>query len=212
MATVDQRVVEMKFDNSQFEAGVKQTITSLDELKTALNLNSATTGINSLQNAFDSIKLDNISSKVDSLADRFSNLGIVGMTAIQNITNKVTDLATSKLSSILGQISSGGWSRASSIAQSRFTLSGLFGDEVYDAVEGTTKVEEAFNNASEAVDGTAYSLSSAVSVASQLAASGVEVGDEMETVLKSISGVAAMTGDTYDSIGNIYTTVAGNGR
>lgn len=212
MATVDQRVVEMKFDNTQFEAGVKQTITSLDELKTALNLNTATTGINTLQGAFDSFKIDNIQNSLDQLTNRFSTLGIVGMTAIQNITNKLTDLATNKISSAIGQIKSGGWSRASSIAQSRFTLTGLLGDEVYDTTTGLTKVEEAFNNASDAVDGTAYSLSSAVSVASQLAASGVEVGDEMSTVLKSISGVAAMTGDTYDSIGNIYTTVAGNGR
>ena len=104
--TIDQKVVEMKFDNTQFEAGVKQTITSLDELKTALNLNTATTGINTLQGAFDSFKIDNIQNSLDELTSRFSTLGIVGMTAIQNITNKLTDLATNKISSVIGQIKS----------------------------------------------------------------------------------------------------------
>ena len=212
MATVDQRVVEMKFDNAQFEQGVKQTISSLEQLKTALNLNTATTGLSALQSSFDSFKLDNIQNSVDTLTNKFSTLGIVGMTAVQNITNKVIDFASNKVSSAFNQIVTGGWSRASNIAQSRFTLKGLFGDEMYDVANGITKVEEAFNNASDAVDGTAYSLDSAVSVASQLSASGVEVGEQMSQVLKSISGVAAMTGDTYDGIGNIYTTVAGNGR
>ena len=31
--TIDERVVEMRFDNSQFEAGVKTSLSTLDKLK-----------------------------------------------------------------------------------------------------------------------------------------------------------------------------------
>ena len=199
---VDNRVVNMQFNNEQFEAGVKQTLSSLEELKESLKFNTSLTGINTLSNAISSFSIANISDQIDTLTDRFSTLGIVGMTAIQNITNKVMDFATSKVSSTLGQITSGGWSRASSIAQSRFTLEGLFEGDM-------DKVTAAFDSASEAVDNTAYSLDSAVSAASQLAASGVEVGDEMTNTLKGIAGTAAMTGDSFDSIANIFTTVDG---
>ena len=202
---VDNRVVNMQFNNEQFEAGVKQTLSSLEELKESLKFNTSLTGINAISNAISTFSIANISDQIETLTDRFSTLGIVGMTAIQNITNKVMDFATSKVSSTLGQITSGGWSRASSIAQSRFTLEGLFEGDM-------DKVTAAFDSASEAVDNTAYSLDSAVSAASQLAASGVEVGDEMTNTLKGIAGTAAMTGDSFDSIANIFTTVAGNGR
>ena len=201
---VDERVVKMSFDNAQFEAGVKQTLTSLEELKQSLNFNNSLTGVQALSSAFNSFSLANITTQLDALTSRFSTLGIVGMTAIENITNKVLNFTTSKIQSTIGQISTGGWARASSIAQARFTLQGLLNDE--------EKVKEAFDSASSAVDGTAYSLNAAVSVASQLAASGIDVGEEMENTLKGIAGTAAMTGDSFESIGNIFTTVAGNGR
>ena len=202
---VDNRVVNMQFNNEQFEAGVKQTLSSLEELKESLKFNTSLTGINAISNAISTFSIANISDQIETLTDRFSTLGIVGMTAIQNITNKVMNFATSKVTSTLNQITTGGWNRASSIAQSRFTLEGLFEGDM-------DKVTAAFDSASEAVDGTAYSLDSAVSAASQLAASGVEVGDEMTDTLKGIAGTAAMTGDSFDSIANIFTTVAGNGR
>lgn len=201
---VDERVVKMTFDNAQFESGVKQTLTSLEELKQSLNFNNSLTGIQAVSSAFNSFSLANVTTQLDALTSRFSTLGIVGMTAIENITNKVLNFTTSKIQSTIGQISTGGWARASSIAQARFTLQGLLNDE--------GKVKEAFDSASSAVDGTAYSLNAAVSVASQLAASGIDVGEEMENTLKGIAGTAAMTGDSFESIGNIFTTVAGNGR
>ena len=201
---VDERVVKMSFDNAQFEAGVKQTLTSLEELKQSLKFNNSLTGIQALSSAFNSFSLANITTQLDALTSRFSTLGIAGMTAIENITNKVLNFTASKIQGTIGQISTGGWARASSIAQARFTLQGLLNDE--------EKVKEAFDSASSAVDGTAYSLNAAVSVASQLAASGIDVGEEMENTLKGIAGTAAMTGDSFESIGNIFTTVAGNGR
>ena len=201
---VDNRVVNLEFNNAQFEAGVKQTLGSLEELKKSLQFNNAMTGITTLSSAFNSFSLSNISSQVSDLSNKFSALGIVGVTALQNITNKVMNIATGKISSVIGQITSGGWGRASSIAQARFTLQGLLKD--------TKLVEQAFQSASDAVDGTAYSLDSAVSVASQLAASGVDVGEDMKNTLLAIGGTAAMTGAQFDEIGSIFTTVAGQGK
>lgn len=201
---VDERVVKMTFDNAQFEAGVKQTLTSLEELKQSLNFNNSLTGIQAVSSAFNSFSLANITTQLDALTSRFSTLGIVGMTAIENITNKVLNFTTSKIQSTIGQISTGGWARASSIAQARFTLQGMLKD--------TEKVEEAFASAQSAVDGTAYSLDSAVSAASQLATTGIGTGAEMENTLKSIAGVAAMTGGSFDDIANIFVDVSSAGR
>ena len=39
--TIDSRVVEMQFDNKQFESNVKTSMSTLDKLKQSLNLTGA---------------------------------------------------------------------------------------------------------------------------------------------------------------------------
>ena len=184
--TVDNRVVEMTFDNKQFEQGIQQTITSLDNLKEALQFNTQVTGINTLQQHFNNFSLGNIESAVEGLSNRFSTLGIIGMNVIGNLTNKAMGLASKIEQMTLGQITSGGKARAQKVADARFQLEGLFSK--YE--DGAKRVESAFDSASKAVDGTAYGLDAAVSTASQLATSGVELGDQMDTALRSIAGTA----------------------
>lgn len=79
---------------------------------------------------------------------------------------------------------------------------------------GETKAEATLlkNNVLDAVRGTAAGLDEAGKVASQLAASGMKAGTEMTESLRGIAGASAMTGDSFSNIGNIFTTVAGNGR
>lgn len=209
---VDNRVVNMEFNNKDFEAGVKQTISSLDKLKASLDLNTTATNMNtnviSMQKSLDNLSINSISTAITNLTDKFSTLGIVGMTAVSNITNKLMDFATNKVTSTIGaavnQIKTGGWNRASAIEQSRFTLQGLLGD--------AERVEAAFDKASEAVDGTAYSLDASVSAASQLVASGVDIDTKLGGALKAIAGTAAMTNRDFSDVAHIFTTVAGNGR
>ena len=69
---IDNRIVRMQFDNKQFEQGVGTTLKSLDNLKTGL-------------------QLDGIAGNVDKIASRFSALGIIGVEALQNITNRAVD-------------------------------------------------------------------------------------------------------------------------
>ena len=205
---VDNRVVNMQFNNAQFEAGVKQTITSLESLKEALKLNTAATGLSTIQSAVNSCSLANIETAVDNLAGKFSTLGIVGMTTISNLTNKAVNYVTSKLGSAYNTIVTGGWGRASRSAQARFTLEGILGTDE----QGLAKVEEAFKSASNSVTDTAYTLDSAVSIASQLVTSGVDTGEQLEKTLTGLAGVAATTGANYEMLGNIWVDAAAAGR
>ena len=199
--TVDKRVVEMEFDNAKFEDGVKESTSSLEKLKEALNFKSTEAGIQEFESSLNALKFDSIVSNLDYLANRFSTLGIVGMTAVQNITNKVIDLGTSIGTKLVEQIKTGGVARYQNIAQAKFQIEGLKKDW-----------ESLYEDMDYAVSGTAYGIDEAAAVASQLSASGIEAGDGMKAALRGVSGVAAMTNSTYSEIGNIFTTVAGNGR
>lgn len=206
--TVDNKVVSMEFDNKQFEAGIKETITSLDNLKQALQFNTQVTGLNTLQQHFNSFSLGNIESAVESLSNRFSTLGIVGMNVISNLTNKAIGFASKLEQVTFGQITSGGKARAQKVADARFQLEGLFAK--YE--DGAERVKSAFDSASKAVDGTAYGLDAAVSTTSQLATSGVELGSDMDTALRAIAGSAAMANSSFEEMGYVFNQVAAKGR
>ena len=202
--TVDNRVVEMQFKNEDFERGIKQTITSLNGLQEALKINTNALNLGRVQDEVDRLNFSNVSTAVEALSDRFSAMGIVGMSVIQRLTNGAIDLAARLGQITIGQIMTGGKGRAQKVADARFKLDGLLKD--------AEKVQSAFDSASKAVDGTAYGLDSAVSIASQLAASNVQLGDDMDSALRGVAGLAAMTGTSFEDMGNIFATVAGNGR
>lgn len=85
--TVDNRVVELGFDNRAFESGVKGTLTLLDRLKSGLNFDKTSKSLSSLSGVAKNFTLENIASGVQNLSNRFSTLGIIGLTVLQNLTN-----------------------------------------------------------------------------------------------------------------------------
>jgi len=202
--SVDERVVEMRFDNQQFEQGVHKTIGTLDRLKQSLNLNGAAKGLENIDQAARNVSFDGIASGVESLEKRFSTFGIAGMRVVQNLTDSVMGFAKKTIGFVTDGIISGGKRRAMNIENAHFQLQGLLKDE--------KKVQAVMDDAMNSVDGTAYAYDEAAKAASQFAASGMEAGENMQSALRGITGVAAMTNSEYEDISRIFTTVAGNGR
>lgn len=215
--SVDQRIVEMKFENGKFKNDIKETINSLEKLKKEtdfsglqdsaknFDLSKIKTEVKSLNLTFkDVFKLDVFKRLADVIIDTFSDAFHV----IPNLWNKT-----------LNQIKTGGWTRATNIDQATFQLKGL-GIAIED-------VNEQINTA---VEGTAYGYDQAAKAASQLATSQVKIGDgfktisfknskvvkenvdEMERALGAISGIAAMTNSQFDDIADIFTDAAGRGK
>lgn len=202
--TVDERVVEMRFDNKQFESGAKQSMNTLTRLKEALKLPDSAKALEGIDEATKNISLDGISAGVDALNARFSTLGIVGIRVIENITDGLMNRLNKAIGFVSDSIISGGIRRAMNIENAHFQLQALLKDE--------TKVQAVMADAMESVDGTAYAYDEAAKAAAQFSASGIQAGEEMLGALKGITGVAAMTNSRFEDISMIFTTVAGNGR
>ena len=207
---IDTSVVKLKFDSNEFVNNVNMSIMAVDALKDSLVFDSKS--FDSLNKAANNIDLSAISANVESLSQRFSTFGIVGMTAIERITNAAIDLGA-KLGGLLAapwkQIVSGGWKRASNIGQAKFQLEGLFGKteegvaklnmtmlatseqvaQLAEQAQGfSADMIVAMNAADYAVADTAYGLDSAAKAASVLATSGVDVVHFSED-LKDASGL-----------------------
>lgn len=88
---VDERVVQMQFDNSQFERNVSTSMSTLDKLKRSLNLSGAAKGLSDVGNAAKSISLNGLGSAVDTVRTKFSALQVMGVTALANITNSAVN-------------------------------------------------------------------------------------------------------------------------
>ena len=202
--TIDQKVVEMQFDNAQFEKNVSTSMSTLEKLKQSLNFDGAAKSFENIDRAANNVSFDKIASGVEALENRFSTMGIVGMRVIGNMTDAMIGFAKKGINFVTESIVQGGKKRAMNLENAHFQLQGLLKDEA--AVQAIMK------NVNDSVDGTAYSLDAAAKVASQYAATGMRAGDKMFSALRAVAGVAAMTNSEYEETGEIFTTVAGNGR
>ena len=189
MSKIDERVVTMHFNSDRFKKGVEETTLALDDLKSALNMNGLSTGI------------DKIAEDMEEVNSKFSALGAIGFAAIQKLTNAAMDAGREMAAGLIDPIIEGGKKRALNIEQAKFQFKGLGLD-----------VEATMADALYAVKGTAFGLDEAAVAASQFGASGVQSGDEMRAALLGISGVAAMAGSSYTDMANVFTKVAGQGR
>lgn len=214
MSYEEERIVKMTFDNAQFTKDVEATIAQLEKLEKSMNIKgSSTNAFTTLARSADSARpsIDSYANSIDTVTAKFSKLQIIGATVLSELTKAALSAGKKLYDSTLGQILSGGSRRALNLENARFKIEGLEGDW-----------DQLYKSMDYAVSGTAYGLDQAANVAAQLLASGIsyervlEGSNEqlslMDTALRGVSGVAAMTGRSYDDVGHIFTTVAGNGR
>lgn len=98
--TIDQRVVEMRFDNQHFEKNVSTTMSTLDKLKQKLNLSGASRGLESIDSAARKVNMTGLGNAVDTVTARFSALQVMGVTALANITNSAVNAGKSIVKSL----------------------------------------------------------------------------------------------------------------
>ena len=201
MSSIDDRIVDMQFNSDSFEKNIDSSIKSLQNLNDALELKGASDGLENVMVAVKAVDLSAITDGVKTVADKFNIIGAVGLSVINKLTGALMGFAGDSINAIVDPLVEGGKRRAQNIEQAKFMIQGL--GKSWEKLKGDMEF---------AVSGTAFGLDSAAKAASQLSASSVKAGDDMRNALRGISGVAAMTGSSYDDIAQIFTTVAGNGR
>ena len=105
---IDERVVSLEFDNKNFEKNVNQTMKSLDSLNDKLEFKGSEKSFKDIEKAANAVSLVKLSDNIEQIANRFTTLGVIGTTVLQNITNKAVDAGTQFAKSLsIDQISSG---------------------------------------------------------------------------------------------------------
>lgn len=97
---IDQKVVEMRFDNKQFENNVQTSLSTLDRLKKSLNMEGATKGLENVDAASKKLNFSGLSSAVETVQAKFSAFEVMAVTALANITNSAINAGKQMLHSL----------------------------------------------------------------------------------------------------------------
>lgn len=90
--TIENEVVSIRFDNEGFDKKVDESSKSLERMRNALQFSGASSDIKTVQQAINDLNVDNVARSVDTIASRFSTLGISADQIIRNITNRTMSL------------------------------------------------------------------------------------------------------------------------
>jgi len=220
--TIDQKVVEMKFDNKQFEEAVAQSRQSIKLMEKDINLLEGTKALKNLDKAISNVDFSHMSKSIDGIKNSFSILGTIGRSVVNKLTtdtmNKFQQMAqkaSGAVKNIFNQVYQRGYARASKLENSAFQIKGLIersGLEGEKAEKVTTRIKDMV---SEAVTDTAFGLDQASLAASTLASTfgtDEKALKRINKALHAISGVAGTTGAAYEQVADIFTDAAGKGH
>lgn len=185
---VDSRVVEMRFDNENFEKNTKKTILSIDRLMEKLQFKGAEKGFEKLDAAAEDMDFATMQRSLDTLENKFSSLNIVATTALVNITNKFVDAGEKLVKSLsIDQVASG-WDKYTEKTSNVQTIMNATGKSI-DQVNGY------LNKLMWYSDETSYSFSEMTSALSQMTAAGGNI-DKMIPMIMGIANATADAGKT----------------
>ena len=191
MSSIDQRVVEMQFDNRQFESGVKTTISTLDRLKQKLNFGKSAQSLDDLSKASKRFSLEGLASSVENIASKFSFMGVMGVTAMQRISNAAITTGKRLVSALtVDPVRSGLSEYETQIGAIQTILSNT-------RSKGTTldQVNAALDELNAYADRTIYNFTEMTRNIGTFTAAGVDLETSVAAI-KGISNLAAVSGST----------------
>lgn len=187
--TIDNRVVEMQFDNKNFESNVKTTLGTLDKLKQSLNLSGASKGLENVSAAAKKCDLAPMGSAVETVRYKFSALEVMAVTALANITNSAVNAGKRIASALtIAPIKSGLQEYETQINSVQTILANT-------QSKGTTidQVNAALDELNHYADKTIYNFTEMTRNIGTFTAAGVGLEDSVASI-KGIANLAAVSG------------------
>ena len=188
---VDERVVEMQFDNQKFEQNAQRTLSTLDKLKQSLNLSGASKGLEDVGRAAQGINLSGLSGAAETVQAKFSALGVMGVTALANITNSAVNAGKRIVSALtIDPIKTGFSEYETQINAVQTILANT-------SSKGTTidDVNKALDTLNAYADKTIYNFTEMTRNIGTFTAAGVEL-DTATSAIQGIANLAAVSGST----------------
>ena len=189
--TIDERVVEMRFDNKQFESNVQTSLSTLDRLKKSLNLSGAAKGFDEIDSASKKVNMNGLANAVESVRLKFSALEVMAVTALANITNSALNAGKRIVSALMiDPIKTGFQEYETQIGAVQTILANT-------QHEGTNlqQVNRALDELNTYADKTIYNFTEMTRNIGTFTAAGVNLQTSVDSI-KGIANLAAVSGST----------------
>lgn len=191
--TVDQRVVEMRFDNQQFERNVSTTMSTIEKLKSKLNFSGAGKGLTSLAGHASVVQknMDVLSRGVQNVQAEFSGLQVIGATCLVNITNAAIRAGKNIVNALtLDPVKTGFNEYETKVNAIQTILANT--SSKGENIESVTRVIDELNTYA---DKTIYNFAEMTRNIGTFTAAGVGLQESADAI-QGIANVAAMSGST----------------
>lgn len=184
--SIDERVVEMQFDNQQFEKGISTSVKSLDKLKKSLQLDDAGRSFEKLERSAKNVRLDGLAASVDAISSKFTLMGRMSIAWMDNIAHAAVNAGKRIVNALtVDPVRSG------------FNEYELKMDAIKTIMNGSKRsledVTKALNELNKYADDTIYSYSDMTSNIGKFVNNNVELEDAV-AAMKGISNAAALAG------------------
>lgn len=188
---VDDRVVQMQFDNAQFERETKRSLNTIERLKASLNFDKAGESLSGLTTTASKLDLTPVSDGVDTISMRFKALDVVAATVISNITSRAVGLGKALVSAFtIDPVKSGLQEYETQINAVQTILANT-------QSKGTTidQVNAALDELNHYADMTIYNFTEMTKNIGTFTAAGIDLDTSVQAI-KGIANLAAVSGST----------------
>lgn len=184
--SIDERVVEMQFDNQQFEKGISTSVKSLDKLKKSLQLDDAGRSFEKLERSAKNVRLDGLAASVDAISSKFTLMGRMSIAWMDNIANAAVNAGKRIVNALTVDPVRSGFNEYELKMDSVKTIMNATGE----SVETVSKYLEELNKYA---DDTIYSFSDMTSNIGKFTNNGVKLSDATMAI-KGVANAAAYAG------------------
>lgn len=184
--TIDEKVVEMRFDNQDFEKNVSQSMSTLDKLKSALNFSGVEKTFSDITSASHKLDFSGASAAIETVGEKFSWLETLATGALLNIGSQIEQKLVNTLKSVTIDQVSAGFDKYADKTKAVQTIMSATGKEIEE-------VSEQLERLNWYTDETSYSFEDMVSNIGKFTANGVELSEAV-TAMEGISNWAAISG------------------
>lgn len=181
---IEEKVLQMKFDNEQFEDGAHQTIDTLGKLETSLQFENLSNSLDKAEKTFSSFNFGGIADKIKTIIDTVNPLSVIGSRALERITDSVYDYTVNTIKGFTGWNNvMNGWQKYGEEVQNVQTIMNATGEDesaVYKQLEKLAWF----------TDETSYNYDAMVANIARFNSAGVK----LEPSVKAMIGIADMAG------------------
>lgn len=203
---VDTKTVEMRFDNQNFESNAKQSISTLEKLKSALKLDGASKGLSDIEKASKKLDFNEVDRGLENLGHKFNWVEAIATGALYRIGMKAVDAGEKLVKSLTIDQLTAGWSKLADKTTAVQAIMSNIKDDTSKFVDEFSKMEYV-NSQIEKLnwfsDETSYSLTNMTDAVGKFVSKGVGLEDSV-TAVEGIALWAASAGQNSQTASRAF--------